>query len=100
MFLSLFANYIVGVSLLFSVPTLAASGDVVCRYTGTTPERVNYYTCTELAVRYRITVELFFTLNPKVDKDCRNIEATTAYCVKGCKFFYHTIRRVGILLKL
>jgi hypothetical protein len=91
MFFLIFSTYLVGMSLLFGVPTSAIAGDVACRYTGTTPEKVNYYTCAELANRYKITVELFFTLNPNVDKNCRTIKANTAYCVKGCQFFSHTI---------
>ncbi|KAF2429133.1 hypothetical protein EJ08DRAFT_650705 [Tothia fuscella] len=68
---------------IFAVPTLSVTGAVVCRYTGQTSGDVNYYTCTELANRYGIPVELFFTLNPNVDRDCRTIKPNTSYCVKG-----------------
>jgi hypothetical protein len=60
-------------------------GDIVCRYESTTKSEVNYYTCTELALKYSITVEKFFTLNPFVDKDCDTIKPSTVYCVDGCE---------------
>ncbi|KAF1952996.1 hypothetical protein CC80DRAFT_420995 [Byssothecium circinans] len=60
-------------------------GDIVCRYETTTQGDVNYYTCTELALKYLITVEKFFELNPTVDKDCDTIKPNTVYCVKGWK---------------
>ncbi|KND95300.1 hypothetical protein TOPH_00685 [Tolypocladium ophioglossoides CBS 100239] len=59
-------------------------GDVVCRYKAKAPPAVNYYTCTELAMRYANTVENFFTLNPSVKRDCSNITPNAEYCVKGC----------------
>lgn len=60
-------------------------GDIMCRYHATSGEDVNYYTCTELALTYETTVEKFFELNPSVNADCGNIQASTQYCVKGCK---------------
>jgi hypothetical protein len=60
-------------------------GDIVCRYESTTKSEVNYYTCTELALKYSITVEKFFLLNPSVDRDCDTIKPDTVYCVDGCK---------------
>jgi hypothetical protein len=63
----------------------AAPGDVVCRYETTTLSEVNYYTCTELANKYSISVEKFFQLNPSVDKECDTIKPNTNYCVAGCK---------------
>jgi hypothetical protein len=63
-----------------------AAGEVNCRYTGSTEDMdINYYTCTALAVRYGITIELFFLLNPELHPDCGNIQADTDYCVQGCK---------------
>lgn len=61
-------------------------GSVVCRYTLNSGPEVSYYTCTELANRYDISVELFFALNPDVDEDCKNIKPNTEYCVAGCKW--------------
>jgi hypothetical protein len=61
-----------------------APGDIVCRYESTTKSAVNYYTCTELALKYSITVEKFFLLNPSVDPDCDTIKPNTVYCVDGC----------------
>ena len=61
-----------------------ATGDIVCRYWATTPAQVNYYTCTQLAVRFQITIEDFFFLNPAMDRDCATIQPNTDYCVKGC----------------
>jgi hypothetical protein len=62
-----------------------APGDINCRFLGRTYEDVNYYTCTELADLYGITVEQFFTLNPTVQTDCSNLLPNTEYCVAGCK---------------
>ncbi|KAF1942657.1 hypothetical protein EJ02DRAFT_308073, partial [Clathrospora elynae] len=56
-----------------------APGDIVCRYESTTKSAVNYYTCTELALKYSITVEKFFLLNPSVDRDCDTIKPNTVY---------------------
>ncbi|PVH95053.1 carbohydrate-binding module family 18 protein, partial [Periconia macrospinosa] len=58
-------------------------GDIVCRYTSSTSANVNYYTCTELANFYDITVQEFFQLNPLVNPDCSNIKPSTEYCVAG-----------------
>ena len=61
-------------------------GQVVCRYTLTSPAEVNYYSCIELADRYDITIDKFFLLNPDLDRDCKTIKPNTDYCVAGCKF--------------
>ena len=61
-------------------------GQIVCRYTLTSPSEVNYYTCTELADRYDITIDKFFQLNPDLDRDCKSIKPNTDYCVAGCEF--------------
>ncbi|OTA97428.1 carbohydrate-binding module family 18 protein [Hypoxylon sp. CO27-5] len=58
-------------------------GEVNCRYWGGTYEDVNYYTCTQLANKYDITIEKFFILNPDLDPDCGNIQPNTDYCVDG-----------------
>lgn len=60
-------------------------GDIVCRYTATSPDVVNYYTCTQLALQYERTVEDFFFLNPTMDRDCATMKPNTEYCVRGCK---------------
>lgn len=62
-------------------------GTIECRYETTisATESVNYYTCTELALRYGITVEQFFMLNPSVATDCSNLKNNATYCVRGCK---------------
>jgi hypothetical protein len=73
--------------LLFDLITVTkAAGDIVCRYTATTSGSVNYYTCTELANFYGITVPKFFQLNPTVDEACSNVLADTEYCVAGCTY--------------
>ena len=66
-------------------------GQINCRYSATTYSDVNYYTCTQLADRYGITVQAFFTLNPELDLDCSNIQPNSEYCVAGCKYPNHSI---------
>ena len=61
-----------------------AVNDVVCRYEAASPATVNYYTCSELALHYKIDVDEFFKLNPSIDRDCKSIKPNTDYCVKGC----------------
>lgn len=61
------------------------SGEVNCRYWTDTGDDVNYYTCTQLSETFNIDTDTFFMLNPKVAKDCSNIEPRTTYCVTGCK---------------
>ena len=63
-----------------------APGSVNCRFTSRTYDDVNYYTCTELAETFGIINELFFVLNPSLQKDCSNIQPNTKYCVAGCEF--------------
>ncbi|KAI8952346.1 hypothetical protein F4801DRAFT_577509 [Xylaria longipes] len=58
-------------------------GDIVCRFPGRTYADVNYYTCTELANKYEISLKEFFMLNPGLDPDCGNIKPYTVYCVDG-----------------
>ncbi|KAI1394610.1 hypothetical protein F4819DRAFT_501693 [Hypoxylon fuscum] len=66
---------------LLSLFSTAAADD--CQPSTCTHDNVNYYTCTQLAERYDITVEMFFTLNPDLDPDCGNILPNTDYCVEG-----------------
>lgn len=66
-------------------------GQVNCRYTDTTEDMdINYYTCTALAIKYDISVETFFLLNPDLKTDCSNIQPGTDYCVQGCKISSYT----------
>ncbi|RKU43728.1 hypothetical protein DL546_004952 [Coniochaeta pulveracea] len=58
-------------------------GQINCRAYGRTGKDVNYYTCTELADRYEITVDFLFKLNPDLKLDCSNIQPKTEYCVDG-----------------
>ncbi|KAF1839655.1 hypothetical protein BDW02DRAFT_475743, partial [Decorospora gaudefroyi] len=58
-------------------------GDIVCRYTATTPSAVNYYLCQDFADYYFITLDKFFQLNPSLDPSCDNIQPDTEYCVAG-----------------
>ena len=66
-------------------PKNVGPGDVNCRFWVPTGEDVNYYTCTELAEKYEITVEKFFELNPDVKDDCSNLKPNTEYCLDGCE---------------
>ena len=59
-------------------------GQVNCRFHGRTYDKVNYYSCKELADTFLISVDEFFVLNPTLRRDCSNIVANTQYCVKGC----------------
>jgi hypothetical protein len=68
-----------------SVPAHTATGDLVCRYTATTPSSVNYYTCTQFSDYYGISLDKFIQLNPSVDQDCKTIKPNTEYCVAGCQ---------------
>ncbi|KAH8812141.1 hypothetical protein F5884DRAFT_877588 [Xylogone sp. PMI_703] len=61
----------------------AQPGQINCRYWGSTYTDVNYYTCTQLADKYGITIDQFFMLNPELDPDCSNIQQNTDYCVDG-----------------
>lgn len=62
---------------------LPVSAEVRCRYNVTAPDKVSYYTCTELATRYSISLETFLLLNPLIDPDCTSIQAGESYCVAG-----------------
>lgn len=69
--------------------TTAASniqpGDINCRYSATTKATVGCCTCAQMATKYGIAVETFFTLNPTLERNCSNIQPKTEYCVAGCK---------------
>jgi hypothetical protein len=67
------------------VVLVVSPGEVNCRNWADTEDKVNYYTCTELSDRFHITTDLFFILNPQIEKDCSNIQPRTEYCVAGCK---------------
>lgn len=72
-------------TLVTTADTGIQPGDINCRYSATTSATVNYYTCTQTATKYGITVDDFFTLNPTLELDCSNIQPKTEYCVDGCK---------------
>ncbi|KAE9367116.1 carbohydrate-binding module family 18 protein [Stipitochalara longipes BDJ] len=61
----------------------AQTGQINCRYPGSTYDDVDSNTCAQLANKYQITLEKFFLLNPELDPDCGNIEPETDYCVAG-----------------
>jgi len=78
------------------IPTIVALGKINCRYWTTTPAAVNYYTCSQLSQRYRISNEKLFSLNPGLAHDCSNVQPETNYCVKGCEcplYFLHPTKR-------
>lgn len=62
---------------------VGVSAKVTCRYNATAPSTVSYYTCTEIAANYGISLEKFMLLNPLMDPDCTSIEADQQYCVAG-----------------
>jgi hypothetical protein len=66
-------------------PTNVVVGEINCRYWTTTPAEVDYYTCSEMALRYEISNSVFFSLNPGLAQDCSDVQAETDYCVRGCK---------------
>ncbi|KXH55457.1 hypothetical protein CSAL01_12428 [Colletotrichum salicis] len=66
-------------------------GEVNCRYWTDTPKDVSYYTCSELALRYDLSNDLFFTLNPSLGRDCGNIKPQSEYYVSG---FIEPVRAV------
>jgi hypothetical protein len=81
-------------SMFTEIRAVVTAGDLVCRLPGRTYADVNYYTCTQLANKYGITIEKFFMLDPGLDPDCGNIKPYTDYCVAGCKgsfFFFQAV---------
>lgn len=69
-------------------------GQINCRFRRRTYDVVNYYTCTELATTYSMTVEEFFLLNPSLTRDCSNVAPNTEYCIRGCKISLPWMRYV------
>ncbi|KAH6060496.1 hypothetical protein HBI67_137660 [Parastagonospora nodorum] len=69
--------------LLSSVYAVAKPGEVVCRYTASTTDEINYYTCQRFSDRYGIDINKFFQLNSAVNKACDNLKINTEYCVSG-----------------
>ncbi|KAK7962895.1 uncharacterized protein PG986_003720 [Apiospora aurea] len=59
------------------------AAEVRCRYNATAPAEVSYYSCTEMADTYGISIAYFFLLNPLIDPDCSSIQAGKEYCVDG-----------------
>ena len=62
-------------------------GDVVCYSYSRTYDKVNYFSCQELADYHDLYVEEFFMWNPEIKPDCSNIRPYTFYCIGGCKSF-------------
>ncbi|KAH7035345.1 uncharacterized protein B0I36DRAFT_360730 [Microdochium trichocladiopsis] len=73
----------VGPNPLITTGNLNA-GEISCRYTANTYDtELDCCTCAKLAKRYGISVDLFFQLNPGVNKECNNLRHNTEYCVRG-----------------
>jgi len=72
-------------SLLLPIFALATttSARVNCRYNATAPGQVDYSSCSQLAQRYGISIDLFFRLNPLLDPDCSSLQGGKEYCVAG-----------------
>lgn len=84
--------------IIFAAFILNASAEVNCRFNTTSPAAVGYYTCTELAERYRITIEKFFQLNPLLDPACSSIQAGNTYCAAGM-LFQHRLTVLASLIR-
>jgi hypothetical protein len=69
--------------LLQLLAILPVSAEVRCRCNATAPPEVSYYTYTELATKYQISLEKFFLLNSLLDPDCTSIQAGEQYRVSG-----------------
>ncbi|KAI1111929.1 carbohydrate-binding module family 50 [Nemania sp. NC0429] len=67
---------------IFKAGAAVVAGDLVYRDTGWTYADVSSSTYNELADRYEIPLEVFFILNPGLDRDCGNIKPYTIYCVR------------------
>jgi hypothetical protein len=52
---------------------LGISAEIRCRYNATAPPTVSYYTCTDLATNYDISIEKLLLLNPLLNPDCTSI---------------------------
>jgi hypothetical protein len=62
-------------------------GEINCRNWAPTYSNVGYWTCSQLADTFGITLDLFWILNPDLAPDCDGILPNTEYCVDGCKSF-------------
>jgi hypothetical protein len=60
---------------------------ITCRYNTTSPHTIAYYTCSQLATKYGISVDTFVLLNPGVNAACTNLQPDTKYCVDGSRRF-------------
>ncbi|KAL2066964.1 hypothetical protein VTL71DRAFT_1388 [Oculimacula yallundae] len=58
-------------------------GDVNCRSWTQTYDEVGYWSCSQLADDYGITLDKFWILNPTLAPDCEAIMPNTEYCVDG-----------------
>jgi hypothetical protein len=65
---------------------IASVGQTNCRYSAKTGKDVNYFTCTEIAQKYHLTMAELLDLNPELDEKCQGIKPDTDYCVVGCKW--------------
>ncbi|KAF1822571.1 carbohydrate-binding module family 18 protein [Dissoconium aciculare CBS 342.82] len=69
--------------------SIASVGQTNCRYHAKTGKNVNYFTCTEIAQKYKLTIAELLDLNPELDENCQRIKAETDYCVVG---FHEPVR--------
>ncbi|KAF2202644.1 hypothetical protein GQ43DRAFT_439535 [Delitschia confertaspora ATCC 74209] len=71
---------------LCTLPTLAAVGDINCRYTAQlTPAQLRDSPdpCSWLANKYGISISKFFMLNPELSNSCEEVREEVEYCVAG-----------------
>ncbi|KAK4203019.1 hypothetical protein QBC40DRAFT_262788 [Triangularia verruculosa] len=66
-------------------------GEVNCRNWGQTYDNVGYWSCSQLATEFGITIEKFWELNPELAPDCEGVQPNTEYCVAG---FIEPVRAV------
>lgn len=60
-------------------------GEINCRSWTQTYDNVGYWSCSQLADDFGITLDKFWLLNPKLAPDCEGIQPNTEYCVDGCE---------------
>lgn len=60
-------------------------GEVNCRSWAQTYDNVGYWSCSQLAEDFGITLDKFWTLNPTLAPDCKGIQPNTEYCVDRCE---------------
>ncbi|KAH6624478.1 hypothetical protein B0J18DRAFT_180146 [Chaetomium sp. MPI-SDFR-AT-0129] len=58
-------------------------GDINCRSWAQTYDNVGYWSCSQLADDFGITLDKFWMLNPTLAPDCEGIQPNTEYCVDG-----------------